>query len=102
MTARGAVAWRWAPLLVAVAVAVAWRGVYTPDGRGVIAALAGLAALAALAVTPEAAARAARHPIAMTLAALAAITALSAAWTDGTAAPAIRDAVAVLALGAIF
>jgi hypothetical protein len=51
MTARGALAWRWAPLLAAVAVAVAWRGGYTADGRGVVAALAGLAALAALAAT---------------------------------------------------
>jgi hypothetical protein len=45
MTARGGVAWRWAPLLAAVAVAVAWRGGYTAGGRGVVAALAGLAAL---------------------------------------------------------
>jgi O-antigen ligase len=102
VTARGDLAWRWAPLLAAVAVAIAWRGGYTADGRGVVAALAGLAALAALAATPELAARAARHPIVTTLAALAAITALSAVWTRTAAAPALRDAAAVLALCAVF
>jgi O-antigen ligase len=101
MTARGAPALRWAPLVVAVAVAVAWRGGYTDDGRGVIAALAGLAAVAAIAVAPDAAARAARHPVALVLAALAAITALSIAWTGGDTAPALRDAAAVLALAAV-
>src|SRR6185437_2107786 len=45
--ATGGVAWRWAPLLAAVAVAVAWRGGYTDDARGVVAALAGLTALTA-------------------------------------------------------
>ena len=69
MTAGGA-AWRWAPLLAAAAVAVAWRGGYTDDARGVVAALAGLAALAAVGAAPEAAARAARHRIVLTLAAL--------------------------------
>ena len=54
MTAGGA-AWRWAPLLAAIAVAVAWRGGYTDDARGVVAALAGLAVLAAVAAAPEAA-----------------------------------------------
>ena len=98
---RGALAWRWAPLLAAVATAVAWRGGYTDDGRGVVAALAGVAALAALVAAPEAAARAARQPIATALAALAAVTALSAAWTGGEAATAARDAAAVLALAAI-
>ena len=83
MIARGGVAWRWAPLLAAVAVAVAWRGGYTDDARGVVAALAGLAALAAVAVAPEAAGRAARHPIVLTLVALAVVTALTAAWTIG-------------------
>jgi O-antigen ligase len=102
MPVRGAVALRWAPLLATVGVAIAWRGGYTADGRGVIAALAGLAALAALAATPEAAATAARHPIAATLAGLAAITAISAVWTGGAAAPALRDAAAVLALAAVF
>ena len=61
--AAGGAAWRWAPLLAAVAVAVTWRGGYTDDARGVVAALAGLAALAAVAAAPEAAGRAARgHP----------------------------------------
>jgi O-antigen ligase len=101
MTASGGVAWRWAPLLAAVAVAVAWRGGYTDDARGVVAALAGLAALAAVAVAPEAAGRAARHPIVLTLAALAAITALTAAWTTGAPSDAARDAAAVLALCAL-
>ena len=101
MKAHGGVAWRWAPLLAAVAVAVAWRGGYTDDARGVVAALAGLAALAAVAVAPEAAGRAARHPIVLTLAALAAITALTAAWTIGAPSDAARDAGAVLALCAL-
>ncbi len=101
MTVRGGVAWRWAPLLVAVAVAVAWRGGYTADGRATVAVLAGLAALAAIAIAPEAAGRAARHPIVLALAALAAITALTAAWTTGAPADAARDAAAVLALAAI-
>jgi hypothetical protein len=101
MTASGGAAWRWAPLLAAVAVAVAWRGGYTDDARGVVAALAGLAALAAVAVAPEAAGRAARHPIVLTLAALAAITALTAAWTTGAPSDAARDAAAVLALCAL-
>jgi len=100
MTAGGA-AWRWAPLLAAVAVAVAWRGGYTDDARGVVAALAGLAALAAVAAAPEAAGRAARHPIVLTLAALAALTALTAAWTTGAPSDAARDAAAILALCAI-
>ena len=100
MTATGAV-WRWAPLLAAVAVAVAWRGGYTDDARGVIAALAGLAALAAVAVAPEAAGRAARHPIVLTLAALAVGTALTAAWTTGVPSDAGRDAAAILALCAV-
>jgi hypothetical protein len=100
MTAAGA-AWRWAPLLAAVAVAVAWRGGYTDDARGVVAALAGLAALAAVAVAPEAAARAARHPIVLTLAALAVVTALTAAWTTGAPSDAARDAAAILALCAV-
>jgi O-antigen ligase len=101
MTARGGVAWRWAPLLAAVAVAVAWRGGYTDDARGVVAALAGLAALAAVAVAPEAAGRAARHPIVLTLAALAVITALTAVWTIGAPSDAARDAAAILALCAL-
>jgi O-antigen ligase len=96
------VAWRWAALLAAVTVAVAWRGGYTDGARGVVAALAGLAALTALADAPDAAARAARHPIAIALAALAAVTALSAAWTGGATAPALRGAVAVLALAGLF
>jgi hypothetical protein len=101
MIAHGGVAWRWAPLLAAVAVAVAWRGGYTDDARGVVAALAGLAALAAVAVAPEAAGRAARHPIVLTLAALAAVTALTAFWTIGAPSDAARDAAAVLALCAL-
>jgi O-antigen ligase len=101
MTARGGVAWRWAPLLAAVAVAVAWRGGYTDDARGVVTALAGLAALAAVAVAPEAAGRAARHPIVLALAALAVVTALTAAWTTGAPSDAARDAAAVLALCAV-
>ena len=101
MIARGGVAWRWAPLLAAVAVAVAWRGGYTDDARGVVAALAGLAALAAVAVAPEAAGRAARHPIVLTLVALAVVTALTAAWTIGAPSDAARDAAAVLALCAL-
>jgi hypothetical protein len=101
MTARGGAAWRWAPLLAAVAVSVAWRGGYTDGARGVVAALAGLAALAAVAAVPEAAGRAARHPIVLTLAALAAITALTAAWTIGAPSDAARDAAAVLALCAL-
>jgi hypothetical protein len=100
MTAGGA-AWRWALLLAAVAVAGAWRGGYTDDARGVVAALAGLAALAAVAAAPEAAGRAARHPIALTLAALAVLTALTAAWTTGAPSDAARDAAAILALCAI-
>jgi hypothetical protein len=100
MTTGGA-AWRWAPLLAAVAVAVAWRGGYTDDARGVVAALAGLAALAAVAAAPDAAGRAARHPIVLTLAALAALTALTAAWTTGVASDAARDAAAILALCAV-
>jgi O-antigen ligase len=100
MTAGGA-AWRWAPLLAAVAVAVAWRGGYTDDARGVVAALAGLAALAAVAVAPEAAGRAARHPVVLTLAALAVVTALTAAWTTGVPSDAARDAAAILALCAV-
>ena len=100
MTAGGA-AWRWAPLLAAVGVAVAWRGGYTDDARGVVAALAGLAALAAVAVAPEAAGRAARHPIVLTLAALAVVTALTAAWTTGAPSDAARDAAAILALCAV-
>ena len=52
MTASGGVAWRWAPLLAAAAVAVAWRGGYTDGARGVVTALAGLAALAAVAAVP--------------------------------------------------
>ena len=100
MTAGGA-AWRWAPLLAAVAVAVAWRGGYTDDARGVVAALAGLAALAAVGAAPEAAGRAARHPIVLSLAALAVITALTAAWTIGAPSDAARDAAAILALCAV-
>jgi O-antigen ligase len=101
MTASGGVAWRWAPLLAAAAVAVAWRGGYTDDARGVVTALAGLAALAAVAAVPEAAGRAARHPIVLALAALAAVTALTAAWTTGAPSDAVRDAAAVLALCAV-
>jgi O-antigen ligase len=101
MTARGGVAWRWAPLLVAVAVAVAWRGGYTADARATVAVLAGLAALAAVAIAPEVAGRAACHPVVLALAALAAITALTAAWTTGAPADAARDAAAVLALAAL-
>lgn len=100
MTAGGA-AWRWAPLLAAIAVAVAWRGGYTDDARGVVAALAGLAALAAVAVAPEAAGRAPRHPIVLSLAALAVLTALTAAWTTGAPSDAARDAAAILALCAV-
>ncbi|HEX6744629.1 MAG TPA: hypothetical protein VF087_10445 [Solirubrobacteraceae bacterium] len=100
MTTGGA-AWRWAPLLAAVAVAVAWRGGYTDDARGVVAALAGLAALAAVAAAPEAAGRATRHPLVLILAALAALTALTAAWTTGVASDAARDAAAILALCAL-
>ena len=100
MTAGGA-AWRWAPLLAAIAVAVAWRGGYTDDARGVVAALAGLAVLAAVAAAPEAAGRAARHPIVLTLAALAVVTALTAAWTTGAPSDAARDAAAILALCAV-
>ena len=94
-------AWRWAPLLAAVAVAVAWRGGYTDDARGIIAALAGLAALAAVAVAPEAAGRAARHPIVVALAVLALVTALTAAWTIGAPSDAARDGAAILALCAV-
>ena len=94
-------AWRWAPLLAAVAVAVAWRGGYTDDARGIIAALAGLAALAAVAVAPEAAGRAARHPIVLALAVLALVTALTAAWTTGAPRDAARDGAAILALSAV-
>jgi O-antigen ligase len=101
MTARGGVAWRWAPLLAAVAVAVAWRGGYMDDARGVVTALAGLAVLGAVAVDPEAAGRAARHPIVLALAALALVTALTAAWTTGAPSDAARDAAAVLALCAV-
>jgi O-antigen ligase len=101
MTASGGVAWRWAPLLAAAAVAVAWRGGYTDGARGVVTALAGLAALAAVAAVPEAAGRAARHPIVLALAALAAVTALTAAWTTGAPSDAVRDAAAVLALCAV-
>ena len=100
MTAGGA-AWRWAPLLAAIAVAVAWRGGYTDDARGVVAALAGLAVLAAVAAAPEAAGRAARHPIVLTLAALAVVTALTAAWTTGALSDAARDAAAIVALCAV-
>ena len=100
MTAGGA-AWRWAPLLAAIAVAVAWRGGYTDDARGVVAALAGLAVLAAVAAAPEAAGRAARHPIVLTLAALAVVTALTAAWTTGAPSGTARDAAAILALCAV-
>jgi O-antigen ligase len=100
MVAGGA-AWRWAPLLAAVAVAVTWRGGYTDDARGVVAALAGLAALAAVAGAPEAAGRAARHPIVLALAALALLTALTAAWTSGAPGDAARDGAAILALCAM-
>src|SRR6266545_8355265 len=101
MRAHRAAAWRWAPLLAAVAVAVAWRGGYSDDARGVVTALAGLAALAAVAVAPEAARRAARHPIVLALAALAVVTAITAAWTTGAPSDAARDAAAVLALCAV-
>lgn len=101
MTARRGEAWRWLPLLAAVAVAVGWRGGYGADSRAVVAALAGLAALVAVAIAPQAAGRAARAPVVVTLGALAAITALSAAWTTGAPADAARDATTVLALAAI-
>jgi hypothetical protein len=82
-------------------VAVAWRGGYGQDARSLIATLAGLAALAAAAWAPTEAARAARSPVVLSLAGLALVSALSAAWTIGEPAEAIRDAAAILGVGAV-
>ena len=101
MTEPAAAWWRWLPLLVAVTVAVVWRGGYGQDARSVVAVLAGLAAIAAIAFAPAAAARASRTLLVGSLAALAVLAALSAAWTIGAPGTAVRDGAAILALAAI-
>jgi O-antigen ligase len=96
-----AVRWRWLTVAAVTAVAVAWRGGYTPESRGTVTVLAGVAVLSALWVAPEASARASREPIVVALVLLAVLSALSAAWTIGSPATALRDAAIVLALAAV-
>lgn len=90
-----------AVLAVTVAAAIFIDGGFSPESRGVFAALAGLAAITAAWSEPDGVARAAKSPPVLALVAIAALTALSALWTIGEPWRALRWSLAIAGYAAV-